>query len=463
MFWISVDREAPEPLIRQIYGQFRERILTGALGAGEPIPSSRGLARQLGVSRNVVLEAYAQLEAEGFLTARSGSGTRVAPGALLETGGTRSAPEEEPEDPRREDLVDFRTGVPALDRLPRGLLGRTLRDLCRDLPPERFGYGPPEGCGELRRSLAAYLRRSRGVVCSPSNLVVTTGAAQALYLAARLLERPEVAVEDPLHRHFQQTLREAGKTLVPVRADASGLRAEDLPPKLRPAFVFVTPSHQFPLGGILPIQRRIALLRYASQRGCHVVEDDYENEIRFSGLPIPALQGLAPDRVLYVGSFSKILSPSLRLGYLAVPPDLAPRARRLKYDLDNHSPTLEQLLLADLLDRGLLERHVASLRGLYRRRRDALCAALTEAFPGTHRILGASAGLHLVASFPGRRFTPELLARCEAEGVRVTCVEAHALVPGEHLHELVLGYGNLSEDRLAEGIRRLARALPPLP
>ncbi len=515
---IDRDRRTKEPLIRQLYRRIREEVLRGALRAGDRLPSSRALAEELRISRNVVLEAYDQLVAEGYLECRPGSGTFVAPGARFEADGGLPGAGPEPGDRRGEEapffpfsipgtparpevgtpgsVVEFRTGVPDLERIPRRLLGRLFRAVCEEAPPTLFDYGRPEGSSELRSALAAYLARSRGLVCDPEDLLITTGAAQALFLAARLLigltGRRVFAAEDPLHLHFQRILRAAGAEVRPVPTDERGLRTDRLPrlfPRGEgpgdaggdeeevpaddgaagvPGAIFVTPSHQFPLGGVLPIQRRIELVRFARLRGAFLIEDDYESEYRFSGTAVSPLRELDPGRVCYVGTFSKILAPAMRVGYLVLPPFLREAARGLKYDLDNHTSGPDQIVLARLLESGRLERHVAALRKIYARRRARLIGALERTFPGRHRVLGASAGLHLVVVFPGTRFDGERLAACLRAGVRVHPLEAHALRKGLREDHLILGYGNLTEEAIDEGVRRLGvaladRALPSRP
>lgn len=467
MFWFELDRTSRMPYIRQIYEHVRLKVLRGELRGGERVPATRRLAADLGVSRTVVVEAFAQLLAEGYLEGREGSGTYVAAGARLEPWpAAPPVPAATPADaaaPGHRDLVDFRTGVPALEHMPRQLLGRRMRELCLAAAPGAYDYGRPEGSPELRTALSRYLARTRGVQGHPDAILVTTGAAEGLYLAARLLlgRNGTAVVEDPIHLHFQATLRHCGARLHPLPVDRDGLCTGELAGVPgRPGLVFVTPSHQFPTGGTLPVQRRIELLRFAAARDCRIVEDDYESEFHFGGTAVSSVQGMDPARVLYLGTFSKILSPALRVGYLVLPPDLVPRARELKYLVDNHTPSLDQLLVAGLLESGELERHVRDMKKLYRHRREVLLAALDRAFGGRCEVAGAAAGLHVPVRFPGLAFDGALTDRLEAAGVRVHPVERHAIRPGRHLDQVILGFGNLPDSRIEEGVRRLRRALP---
>lgn len=465
MFWLTVTKNSDTPLIRQIYEQIRLKILGGELRHGERLLSTRELASALHVSRNVVLDAYEQLAAEGYLVSRGGSGTFVAEGACLMNLQDNHQPvsPRQWKQPSNSRIIDFRTGVPALDWLPRKKLGQLFHALCADTPPAIFNYGQPEGSPELRSTLSRYLARTRGVNCEPDQIVITTGAAQALFLAGKALlsSGDRVITEDPIHLHFQGTLRSCGASLHPVPVDESGMITSMIPRGEDARLLFVTPSHQFPLGGVLPIQRRIDLVQFAKATGCYIVEDDYESEFRFEGTAVSSLQGLAPEQVIYIGSFSKILAPALRIGYLVLPHSLVERFRRLKYLVDNHSPILDQLVLAGFIESGGLELHVTRMKKLYRRRQTALIKCLEARFPGQHRISGTSTGLHLIAEFDRVAFTEEVLSRLEGVGVRLYPVEMHALTKGHHLHKAIMGYGNLTEEEIEEGIKRMRVAWAP--
>ncbi len=463
MFWLTVTKNSYTPLIRQIYEQIRLRILQGELNHGERLLSTRELASDLHVSRNVVLEAYEQLAAEGYLVGHEGSGTFVAEGASLNDLRSDTQPLSAPlrEQPTASGIIGFRTGVPALDRLPRRKLGQLFHALCADAPPEIFNYGQPEGSLELRDTLSRYLKRTRGVRCDPDQIIITTGAAQALFLTGKALLTPgdRVITEDPIHLHFQGTLQACGASLHPVPVDESGMITSLIPRDEAARLLFVTPSHQFPLGGVLPVQRRIDLVQFAQATGCYIVEDDYESEFRFEGTAVSSLQGLAPEQVIYIGSFSKILAPALRIGYLVLPHSLIAQFRRLKYLVDNHSPILDQLVLANFIENRGLELHVTRMKRLYQKRQAALIKCLAASFPGQHRVSGASTGLHLIAEFKGIAFTEEVLSSLEAVGVRLYPVEDHALEKGHHLHQVIMGYGNLTEEEIEEGVKRMRAAL----
>ncbi|MFC4598234.1 PLP-dependent aminotransferase family protein [Cohnella hongkongensis] len=468
MTWTVIDRDSGTPLFRQLYESFRSRILLGELKEGEKLPSTRELASSLQVSRTVVVEAYEQLLAEGYIEGRHGSGTFVSEGARLRLD-TPDAPEPEPSfrdawQPRSADdreRIDFRHGIPALDRFPRKLWGELARRVCADASAEAFGYGRPEGRRELRGVLARYLRRTRGVVCEPEQLLVTTGATQAISLIAKLLlkGRSDVLIEDPITSDIHTMLSLPDTRLHPIPVDESGMITRLLPPDILPKLIYVTPSHQFPIGGVLPIQRRVQLIQYAAAHGSYIVEDDYDSEFRYESAPVSSLQGLDPDRVVYIGTFSKILSPALRIGYLILPRPLVQAARDLKWLTDLHTPSLEQLILSEFIEEGHLDRHIAKMRKLYRKRRDFLIRQLLHVFGDRVKLLGCSTGIHLVAEFSDIEFTSELLSGVEENGVKVYPVAVHAFRKDVQQRRLIFGYGNLTEDQMEEGVRRLNASL----
>lgn len=459
MLWLSLDRSSNVPLIRQIYLALRQQILQGQLAAGQKLPATRALAAELGVSRNVILEAYDQLMAEGYLEGRLGSGTYVAQGAFWQTTA-QEMPLTTSEAPSPSDRIDFRSGIPALDQFPRKLWAQLTRQVCANAQPDTFGYGIPQGSSELRFTLADYLRRSRGVRCQPEQIVITSGAAQAFGLVVQLLTQPgdTVIIEDPVPQEIRHIFSTRAQ-LHSISVDERGLQTQYLSRVQAARFVLVTPSHQFPLGSVLTIQRRIELLEFAQAAHCLIVEDDYDSEFRYEGTPVDSLQRLAPDRVIYIGTFSKILSPALRLGYLVLPPEYIQPCRELKRLNDLHTSTLEQLTLAQFIAGGHLERHIAQMKKLYRQRRNALRQHLLEQFSEQIRIIGDSTGLHLVAEFQRIQFTASVMQRIEQQQVKVYPVSNYALDQQSYQQQIVLGYGNLTLNQISTGIQRLQQAL----
>ena len=470
--WLKLDNHSQLSLNRQISGQIRNLILCGDLPAGHLLPSSRLLGKELGVARSTVLEAYDQLLAEGYLESRSGSGTRVArgirpqPQQLPNTeAGLRMAPRVENPDPP--ELVNFQSGIPALEHFPVGEWGKLYRQCCESLPASALRYNSPAGVDELREAVAGWLLRMRGLRADPGQIMITTGATQGLRLVARLLNRPNALalVEDPVHRGLVEVIARAGYTVEGITTDAQGMDAEQLrniseASASRCAFIYVTPSHQYPTGGILSAPRRQTLVDFAHTRGCMLVEDDYDGEFRFEGTPISAMRELAPDRVIYIGSFSKILAPALRMGFAVVPPALIPRWIEEKQFTDVHTDALTQRTLAKFITSGGLERHIWKMCKLYKRKRQHLLHCLLNMFGNRFLASGQAAGLHMIAEFAEIKFTDSVLASMRAHGVRAVPVEHHSLcADGAHAHQLILGYAHLSEQGMEKGVAALHTAL----
>jgi Transcriptional regulators containing a DNA-binding HTH domain and an aminotransferase domain (MocR family) and their eukaryotic orthologs len=469
MRWFALDRESSTPLIRQIYYQISAQILEGQLVAGERLPSTREIAGELGVSRNVAMEAYDQLAAEGFLLGISGAGTYVAEGSRLgpreggQAEGSGEAEECAGEAQHDTDagLIDFRLGRPALDLVPYRSWARIEYEKRITSPPESLGGAPVEGMPELREALRDYLWRRRGIDCRTSQIMITSGALHGLSMLADILARPgcEAVFEDPGHNPSRQALAARGIRVLPVPADEEGLRVELLPQGERPALAFVTPSHQFPLGGCLSIQRRIALVEWARAELCLVVEDDYESEFRYDVGPVSSVHRLDPENVAYIGTFSKIFFPSLRLGYLVLPDRLVEPYLERKSVTDRYCPPEPQLAMADFIREGRLDRHIARMRRIYRSRRDALIGGLEEAFGERVEILGRSTGLHIVAGFEAIAFDRTRLESLAASGVVVHPVDDYAVLKGAHSSRVAMGYSPLSVEQIEEGVARMRRAL----
>jgi GntR family transcriptional regulator / MocR family aminotransferase len=440
------------PLRGQLEEQLRDAIRSGRLAAGVPLPSTRSLARELAVSRGVVVDAYAQLAAEGYLVARQGAPTRVSEAASPAPGGPGAAAAEQP--PR----FDFRPGGPDVSLFPRAAWLASLRRALREAPDARLDYGDPRGAPELRLALARYLGRARGVACDPDRVVVTSGMAQGMALVARALAEQggrRIGVEDPSNRPGREQLSANGLDLVPVPVDADGLRVDALEARA-PAAAFVAPAHQFPLGVVLSPERRAALIDWAARTGALVLEDDYDAEYRYDRAPVGAVQGLAPELVAYAGSVSKTLAPGLRLGWFVVPERLAEGVVHAKASDDLGTPIVEQLALADFLERGELDRHLRRTRGVYRARRDALVAALARELPACPPT-GVAAGLHLVVPLPPEADEPAIAARARARGVGLYGLAEHRIEPGPPA--LLLGYGRIAEPAIEAAVAELAAAV----
>ncbi|MGJ6968274.1 PLP-dependent aminotransferase family protein [Streptosporangium sp. G11] len=469
---LRVDRDRPEPLRAQLERALRESIRAGRLAVGERLPSSRALARDLGVSRGLVTECYAQLQAEGYLVTRGGSATRVAaaarppaatPSRPTSAGITGSAAPTGTAGSAAPVRIDFRPGVPDLSSFPRERWSRALRRACRDAPGDLFGYGDPYGDPVLREVLAAYLRRVRGAAADAAHTVVCAGYAQGLQLVLRALAREGVrvvAVEDPGDPDHRAVAATLGLDIVAVPVDEHGIDTGALAATGARA-VLLTPAHQSPTGVVLAPDRRQALIAWAVARDATIVEDDYDAEFRYDREPVGALQGLAPDRVVLLGSVSKSLAPALRLGWILCPPRLSADVAHRKRLADRGSPVLDQLALADLLRSGHYDRHLRHMRPRYAARRVALVEALGRHAPEVE-LRGLAAGFHAVALLPPGADERAVVEAARRRSVGLYGMSGYLLGPpegGTSPARLVLGFGNLTPDAVSDGIATVADLL----
>lgn len=456
---IDLDRDGVDPLHRQIGGSIRGRIRSGALPAGIALPSTRALAVELGVTRGVVVEAYAQLVAEGYLTSRGGGYTRVSP-APTTAPPTTAPPPRPTRSPAPDPGVDFGYGRADLAAFPRAAWLRSVRRVLTEAPDERLGYLDGRGAIEMRSALAAYLNRVRGTDATPETIVITNGYAQAVSLLIGMLAAEgatTLAVEDPSASDDARPIARAlGMNVVGVPVGDDGVRVDALA-GLDADILILTPSHQWPTGGVLSPEARAGVLAWSQRTGALVLEDDYDAEYRYDRAPIGAIQGLGPDRVAYAGTASKTLAPGFRLGWIILPPRLVEPFAEAKLLADRGSPILDQLTFADFLSRGELDRHLRRMRPVYRSRRDALLAALADHLPELEPA-GIAAGLHLVAWLPDDLDEATVIAAASREGVAVAGVSPHRLSPARR-GGLIFGYSNLDERLIADGVSRLARAV----
>jgi GntR family transcriptional regulator/MocR family aminotransferase len=450
---LQLDRSIRQPLRAQVEQQLRSAIREARLPAATRLPSTRELARQLGVSRGVIVDAYAQLAAEGYLDVRQGAAARIAAVAVETPSPTGQ--------PRGERVrFDFRPGLPDLSAFPRAAWLASLRRALQLAPDADLGYGDPRGVVELREALSSYLGRVRGALATPERMVICNGFAQGLGLVSRALRAQgarRLVMEDPSHVDQREIVKRAGLEVVPVPVDARGVLVDELE-AADPDAVLLTPAHQFPTGAVLAPERRTALLAWAERRGALVIEDDYDAEYRYDRAPIGALQGLSPERVVYAGSASKTLAPALRLAWLALPSWLLEAVTMEKAFADLGSPRVEQLALADFLNRGDLDRHLRRTRLRYRVRRHVLVAALHHSVAGVE-IAGVDAGLHAVAHLPADVDEAAALERARSRGIALAGVAEHHFRPTSGPPALLLGYGRLTEPTIKAGVEELARAI----
>jgi GntR family transcriptional regulator/MocR family aminotransferase len=451
---VRLDRGASVPMRLQLEQELRRAIQSGRLQHGALLPPTRVLATDLGLSRGVVVEAYEQLLAEGYLTAHRGSATRVA--------GRRTA---ESVAPVREKAAptpryDFRPGLPDLSLFPRRAWISAMRHAFSAMSHSALDYPDPRGAEPARQAVAAYLNRARATVARADCVVFCSGSAQGLGLLCRVLRERgvcRIAVEDPGHADQCTDIQTSGMETPRIPVDQEGLCVDRLH-RLDTGAVLVTPAHQYPTGAVLAPERRAALLDWATQRRAIVIEDDYDAEYRYDREPIGALQGLAPDRVVYVGTASKVLAPALRLAWLVVPADLVDDVARAKLQTDRGSPTPEQLAFACFLECGAFDRHLRRTRQIYRRRRDAIVAALRNHLPRV-RFHGIDAGLHLMIELTRDVDEQAVVEAAARRSIRVYGAAAYRAKPLASRPGLVLGYGGLPEESIGEAASQLAAVL----
>jgi GntR family transcriptional regulator / MocR family aminotransferase len=488
---VRLDRAAAEPLHQQLYRQIRDELRSGNFSpSASRLPSSRALAADLGVSRMTVNLAFSELYAEGYLVAKAGSGTFVAdplPDAFLgagQAGSSRPAEQETRISNRVHKIPDRRvgaefdlgatgaapgvllaSGIPAVDEFPIAIWERLRAQLLAKKGVNLLRYGSNRGDADLREAVAAYLCDFRGAHCHPDQILIVAGMQQAMLISAMAVldPRDRAWIEDPGFHQARRVFALAGATIVPRPVDAEGIVIRGARTRHPPRIIYVTPSHQFPLGVTMSLKRRNALLEFAQSCGAYILEDDYNAEFRFSGPPLPCLQGLdQTGRVIYAGTMSKILYPSLRLGYLLVPAPLADAVAKLRTAMDQHSPTIDQATLARFISEGFYLSHVRRMRKIYSERREVFIEQFNKLLGDRFTLDIADSGLHVLAWFRSEKDLPFLQRAAPGLGVKISplsffCIDAK-LPPA-----LLLGFAAWSPAQIREGLARIARALEKRP
>jgi GntR family transcriptional regulator / MocR family aminotransferase len=475
---IAIDRQSQRPLPRQVYDGFRAAILRGELRPGQRVPSSRELAMELRVSRFPVLDAYAQLLAEGYFESRVGSGTFVSK-SLPERGAATSHPDNRPPGPRhvgrrsslfprfvetpwRHGWGAFGVHQPALDQFPFEVWSRLITHHSREPRLRAIHHVNPLGLEPFRNAICDYLRTARAVHCEPHQIMVVSGSQQALEITARVLLDPgdSVWIEEPGYLLTRSVLLGAGCHLAPVPVDedgmdvATGIRRG---PKARAAFV--TPSHQYPLGSTMSASRRLQLLDWARSSGAWIVEDDYDSEYRYESLPIPSLQGLDTDlRVIYIGTFSKVLFASLRLGYIVIPPDLVERFMAVRFAMDIFPSYLYQEVLTDFMRDGHFGRHIRRTRALYSQRRTVLVESMREVFGKRLKVHGTEAGMHMAITLPEGYRDVEIATKAAKEKLWLWPLSP-SYIGAATQQGFVLGFGSTPTDQIHAAVCHLQQVL----
>ena len=475
---IAVDRNDPHPLHRQIYEGFRAAILRGDLRAGQQVPSSRALASELQLSRFPVLDAYAQLLAEGYFESRVGAGTFVSQ-SLPEQRVVAKSPEGKPpeigtgarrvskrsgllpvfeEPPWRHGKGAFGVHIPAFDHFPFQTWSGLVAQHSRSPRLQAIHHIDPMGIEHFREAICSYLRTARGVRCEAAQIMVVSGSQQALEIAARVLLDPgnPVWVEEPHYQLTRWVLKGAACKLIPVPVDKEGLNVAAGIKLCRNArAAFVTPSHQYPLGSTMSASRRLQLLNWAQDAGSWIIEDDYDSEYRYESMRVASLQGLdVNSRVIYIGTFSKVLFPSLRLGYIVIPEDLVERFKAVRFAMDIFPTYLYQEVLADFMREGHFARHIRRMRLLYKERRTALVESLRSELGNVLEIHGDEAGMHLAVTLPDGYNDVEIARRAAKEKLWLFPLST-GYIGDTKRQGFILGFGNIQAAQMAQSVRQL--------
>ncbi len=457
MIYLNFDKTKKRSYVTQIYSAMREKILLGELLAGEALPSSRELCQNLSVARNTVLSAYDMLVAEGVVYSVAGSGFYVSPSVHstvkivpIKNQQTASLTDLVITD----DIINYDSGLPAISLFPRAKWNRAVSRVFLEAPISALGYDDPQGRPELREVLCDYLKKTRGIACSPQQIIITSGAKQGLSLVAKCLlsSKSEVWIEDPSNFNVKQIFSYHTDNIIPFEVDQQGIRPEQFPSEEKPDLIFVTPSHQFPMGGILPFKRRIALVEFARKTGAYILEDEYDSIFTYDSPPVNSLFELDSEHVIYVGTFSKVMFPSIRLGYLVVPEQLVSKIRELKRLADHHSNSIYQLALMHFIESGELERHIRHMKKEYRKRHDILLEKMDAMFGEMIQIHGAEAGMHVIVEFDKAIFSEEMINQLFQAGVYVVPVERHTIQKGNHKNQIIMGYTGMEIESLLRGL-----------
>lgn len=461
IYGISLNKNNRGTLCAELIKILREKILKGDIKNGEKLPSSRVLSRELGVARNTVVEAFEQLIAEGYLETRSGSGTyvKVISNLSLYRSEETSTENERVKAEFPKGTIVFDTGTPDNTLFPTDVWGATLKRVCQAAPARVFGYADKSGIRELKEALCRYLYRSRGVAAAPKNLFVVSGTSGGLSLIADVFSSGgrKIAVENPCMDFVTGIFSVRGYVIYPVPVDREGMISTRLSSVCEqpPSLIYTVPSHQFPTGAVLSASRRLELLEYATKKSAYIIEDDYDSEYNYCIKPIQSLYSLERQRTIYVGTFSKIFSPAIRLGYIIVPDALIARFEKTAEQMNIGTDALTQLAMAEIIDRRLLDRHIYKMKKVYAAKRKLIIECVQKSFGSHAEILGENAGLHLLVCLD-KEISQENILK---SGVYAESADYYSSEGSQYKNTIILGYGNLNDFQIETGVERLSKAL----
>ncbi len=450
---------------KQLQNQIRAAILEGRLIAGDRLPSTRTLSKDMLIARNTVIEAYEQLVAEGYLESTLGSGTYVANIGTLPRH--KLPPDSSVADLippakawKAEDIIAFDAGCPDIASFPRTQWAKLLKESCMSADSNSLTYHDDAGNIRLRKAISNYAYRMKGIQCKQEQVVIVPGASGGMEVLAKvfLREKNRIALEDPCIHFVKTIFSDHGYELCPVEVGDQGMSISSLGGYSDIDLIYIVPSHQFPMGEVFPAAQRIALLQYANDQNAYIIEDDYDSEFRYKGEALQAMVNLDQERVIYLGSFSKILAPALRIGYMILPEQLCEKVTYQLQQTNLRVGGIEQLAMAAFLEQRLLDRHIYRMRKLYETKRKHLMKLLHDTFGNQIEITGEYAGMHLLVSFMRELTEMDRIAFDDC-GVEIDYVEDYAIVKGKHTNRIVLGYGGLSLTQMEEGVLRIKSAM----
>lgn len=468
MYGITIDRQSAQSATRQICDQLREMIQSGQLEAGTRLLPTRVLAKEWGIARNIVIEVYEQLTAEGYLEGRMGSGTYVTEGIVstIFTFADSTSNKAELKDTQthpfpQSNIIHFATGLPDQALFPRSAWARALKAAAETADAEHSGFGDIRGDLSLRSAIRDYIFRAKGIRCSEDQIFIVSGTTEGISLLAQSLSSRyhSVYLENPTIGFTRDIFQLQRYHIVPVEVDQNGMNVDRMTRFESGHLVLVTPSHQFPSGSLLSIKRRQKAIRMAEEADTYLIEDDYDSEFRLRGLPVPPLHTLSPARVIYAGTFSKTLAPSLRIGFLVVPSNLTELFAEMKEKLNLYTPHVLQKALSHFIDSGQLERHILAMKKVYKKRRNCLKERLHDAFGTDISVSGDEAGLHLLVQFMEPRLGRLPWKETTKFGFLVETTDEYHLTPSfpSGTTGIVLGYGNLTDKQIEEGVQRIRK------
>lgn len=461
MYGIKIEPKSDISITRQICCQLRKLMESGKLKSGVQLPPTRKFASELNVSRNTIVEVYEQLSAEGYLESRVGSGTFVSSGICMNIAKAENSNDSVTPSVAsqlsNQDIIDFTPGIPDLSLVPTNLWGKYLRQASDNSYSIQNNFSNVMGDSDLRNILSEYVFRVKGIRCHPEQIMIVSGSSQGFLLIAQALLRSynQIYIEDPTVNFTRNIFKQLHYKINPVPVDDNGMNISLSKFPLNPSLFLLTPSHQLPTGNVLSIQRRLQAIEIVEKTGGYIIEDDYDSEFRFKGIPIPPLQVLSPSKVIYVGTFSKTLFPGIRLGFIILPNRLVKLLKYTKDSMCMYTPIIDQIALANFIRDGHLDRHIYKMKTIYKKRRDLLVNCLHKYFNDKIRILGDAAGMHIQVEFKENGFPKIDWGNALEYNIIVESMEEYSILKNSNRNKIVLGYGNIDDLHIKEGIKRL--------